>query len=37
MKKFFAQAYIWVLLILLYAPIIFIAIFSFTESKVLGN
>ena len=37
MKKFFAQAYIWVLLILLYAPIIFIAVFSFTESKVLGN
>ena len=37
MKKFFAQAYIRVLLILLYAPIIFIAIFSFTESKVLGN
>ena len=37
MKKFFAQAYIWVLLILLYAPIIFIAIFSFTESKVLVN
>lgn len=37
MKKLFAQAYIWVLLILLYAPIIFIAIFSFTESKVLGN
>ena len=37
MKKFFAQAYIWVLLILLYAPIIFIAKFSFTESKVLGN
>ena len=37
MKRFFAQAYIWLLLILLYAPIVFIAIFSFTESKVLGN
>ena len=37
MKRFFAQAYIWFLLIVLYAPIIFIAIFSFTESKVLGN
>lgn len=37
MKKFFAQLYIWVLLVLLYAPILFIAIFSFTESKVLGN
>ena len=37
MKKFFARAYIWLLLILLYAPILFIAVFSFTESKVLGN
>ena len=37
MKKFFAQCYIWLLLIVLYAPIVFIAIFSFTESKVLGN
>lgn len=37
MKKFFAQCYIWLLLIILYAPIVFIAVFSFTESKVLGN
>lgn len=37
MKKLFAQAYLWLLLLLLYAPIIIIAIFSFTESKVLGN
>lgn len=37
MKKFFAQCYIWLLLIILYAPIIFIVVFSFTESKVLGN
>ena len=37
MKRFIAQCYIWVLLIVLYAPIVFIAIFSFTESKVLGN
>ena len=37
MKRFFAQCYIWFLLIVLYAPIVFIAIFSFTESKVLGN
>ena len=37
MKKFFAQCYIWLLLVLLYAPLAFIAIFSFTESKVLGN
>ena len=37
MKKFFAQAYLWFLLVLLYAPLVFIAIFSFTESRVLGN
>ncbi len=37
MKKFFAQTYLWVLLTMLYAPIIIIAIFSFTEAKVLGN
>lgn len=36
-KKILARAYLWILLILLYAPIIFIAVFSFTESKVLGN
>ena len=37
MKKFFAQCYIWLLLIILYAPIVFIVVCSFTESKVLGN
>lgn len=37
MKRFIAQCYIWLLLLVLYAPIVFIAIFSFTESKVLGN
>ena len=37
MKKFFAQAYLWLLLAMLYAPILIIAIFSFTEAKVLGN
>ena len=37
MKKFFAQAYLWFLLVLLYAPLFFIGIFSFTESRVLGN
>ena len=37
MKKLFVQIYIWVLLALLYAPLVFIAIFSFTESRVLGN
>ena len=37
MKKFLAKTYIWILLVLLYAPLLFIAIFSFTESKVLGS
>lgn len=37
MKKFLAQSYIWLLLAMLYAPIIIIAIYSFTEAKVLGN
>ena len=37
MKKFVSQIYLWILLVLLYAPLVFIAIFSFTESKVLGN
>ena len=37
MKRFFAKLYIWVLLIVLYAPLVFIAVFSFTESKVLGS
>ena len=37
MGKFFARLYLWILLILLYAPLVFIAVFSFTESKVLGS
>lgn len=37
MKKFFAQAYIWLLLILLYSPLFFIAVFSFTEARAMGN
>lgn len=37
MKKILAQTYIWALLVALYAPILIIVIFSFTESKVLGN
>lgn len=36
-KRLLAQAYLWLLLLLLYAPIAIIVIFSFTESKVLGN
>ena len=37
MKRFFAKAYIWILLVMLYAPMIIIGVFSFTEAKVLGN
>lgn len=37
MKKVISKAYLFLVLILLYAPIIFIAVFSFTEAKSLGN
>lgn len=37
MKKILARSYLALVLILLYAPIFLIAVFSFTESKVLGN
>lgn len=37
MKKFLANSYLWLLLLMLYAPIIIIIVFSFTEAKVLGN
>ena len=37
MKKVFANAYIWILMLLLYAPILLILVFSFTEAKVLGT
>ena len=36
-KRIFAQAYLWILLFLLYSPIVIIVIYSFTEAKVLGN
>ena len=36
-KKLFAKGYLWFLLAILYTPILIIAIFSFTETKVLGN
>lgn len=32
-----AQSYLWLLLIVLYAPILLIIVFSFTQSKVFGN
>ena len=37
MKRFFAQTYLWLLLAMLYAPLVIIAIVSFTEATVLGN
>jgi spermidine/putrescine transport system permease protein len=37
MKKIFSHSYIGLLLVMLYAPIAIIIIFSFTEAKVLGN
>ena len=37
MKKVLAHGYLWLLLAMLYAPILIIIIFSFTEAKVLGN
>ena len=32
-----SQLYLWLLLLVLYAPIALIAVFSFTKSKILGN
>ena len=37
MRRILSRSYLAVLLILLYAPILIIVIFSFTEAKVLGN
>ncbi len=37
LRSIFANTYLWLLLIVLYAPIVLIIIFSFTKSKVLGN
>jgi len=36
-ERIAAQAYLWLLLVVLYAPILLIIIFSFTKSKVFGN
>ena len=36
-NKIFAHAYLWLILLILYAPIVVIIIFSFTTNKVLGN
>ncbi len=37
MKRLLSKGYLLLLLVMLYAPIIIIAIFSFTKSRVLGN
>ena len=36
-RHYGSQLYLWLLLLVLYAPIALIAVFSFTRSKVLGN
>lgn len=36
-KKIIAKSYLWLVLFILYAPILFIAVFSFTDAKSLGN
>ena len=36
-ERIVAQSYLWLLLVVLYAPILLIIIFSFTKSKVFGN
>lgn len=36
-KRILAQGYLWLLLLMLYSPIVIIVIYSFTEAKVLGN
>ena len=36
-RHYYSQLYLWLLLLVLYAPIALIAVFSFTKSKVLGN
>lgn len=37
MNKIIANIYLWTLLLVLYAPIFIIVVFSFTEAKVLGS
>lgn len=36
-KKVLCHGYLWLLLLLLYSPILLIVVYSFTEAKVLGN
>ena len=37
LSRIAGQTYLWLLLVVLYAPILLIIIFSFTKSKVFGN
>lgn len=37
LKAVIGNTYLWLLLVLLYAPIVLIIVFSFTKSKVFGN
>ena len=37
LRRVFCQGYLWLLLLMLYSPIIIIVVFSFTEAKVMGN
>jgi len=37
LSRVLGQSYLWLLLVVLYAPILLIIIFSFTQSKVFGN
>lgn len=36
-KKIFAKSYLWLMLFLMYAPILLLCVFSFTDSKFLGE
>ena len=36
-KKIFAKCYIWLILLIMYAPILTLFVFSFTESKNIGS
>ncbi len=37
MKKIFSRAYLWVVITILYLPIMIVAISSFTESRMIGS
>lgn len=37
MKKIIANTYLWLVIAILYAPIVIILVFSFTDAKVLGS